>query len=624
MTACPLVVIGHVDHGKTALVRALTGTDTDRLPEEKRRGLSIVPGFAHLKHQGHDIDLIDAPGHADFIRAMISGASGARGALLVISAIDGVEPQTLEHMAIAAALGIRAALVAVTKADLLAPGEAAAREADLRAALSNTAFADAPFVFCSAVSGEGLAAVSGALATLATRAADETPPPGAFLPVDRVFVADGHGTVVTGTLLGAPIAVNDTLVLSPAGREVAVRRIQVRGGDAVIARPGERTALNLRGLPADAVHTGDVLHKPEAFAPSREADGVFSLPAASRRSVRHMEIVRVHYGAAQASAHLHLLGAAQLVPGEEVLVRLKFRAPVCLYAGQRVVLRRLSPAETLGGAMILDPQAAPFAAGKAARQATLAAAQAHDLTGLADALAVEGGGLARIKDIARLARRPAAGLADALAQSFVSVGQNTLAPARSLQAATEAYLQNLAAYHAAFPLRLLAPRARMADPKLAPALTAEAETRLAAAGAIVLTAAGAAAAGHAPAGNLSEAQTARMDALEAALKAAGLSAPGSAALSGTPEETDLLALLIHSGRAIELENVALNQALLFHADAVAAAIRTLSEAFPGRTAFTTGEARAALGTNRKSIVPLLELLDSLGITVRTGDLRHVA
>jgi len=624
MTACPIVVIGHVDHGKTALVRALTGTDTDRLAEEKRRGLSIVPGFAHLKHQGHDIDLIDAPGHADFIRAMISGASGARGALLVISAVDGIEAQTLEHMAIAAALGIRAALVAVTKADLLAPGEAAAREADLRAALSNTAFADAPFVFCSAISGEGLAAVSGALATLATRAADETPPPGAFLAVDRVFVAEGHGTVVTGTLLGAPIAVNDTLVLSPAGRGVAVRRIQVRGEDAVIARPGERTALNLRGLPADAVHTGDVLHKPEAFAPSREADGVFSLPAAGRRPVRHMEVVRVHYGAAQASAHLHLLGAAQLMPGEAALVRLKFRAPVCLYAGQRVVLRRLSPAETLGGVLILDPQAVALAAGKAARQATLAAAQAGDLPGLAEALAREGGGLAHIKDIARLARRPAAGLADALAQSFVPVGQNRLASARSLQAATGAYLENLAAYHAAFPLRLLAPRARMADPNLAPALTAQAETRLAAAGAIVLTAAGAAAAGHGPAGNLSEAQTARMHALEAALKAAGLSAPGSAAVSGAPEDADLLALLIHSGRAIELENVALNQALLFHADAVAGAIRTLSEAFPGRTAFTTGEARAALGTNRKSIVPLLELLDSLAITVRTGNLRHVA
>jgi selenocysteine-specific elongation factor len=623
MTTCPLVVIGHVDHGKTALVRALTGKDTDRLPEEKRRGLSIVPGFAHLEHQGHVIDLIDAPGHADFIRAMISGASGACGALLVISAVEGIQAQTLEHMAIAAALGIREAAVAVTKADLLAPGAAATREADLRSALSGTAFSQAPFVFCSAVTGEGLAELSGALAALATRAVGDSPPPGAFLPVDRVFIAEGHGTVVTGTLLGAPVAVNETLALSPDGREVTVRRIQVRGEDAVIARTGERTALNLRGLPAGAVHPGDILHTPGAFAPSREADAVFSLPAGARRPVRHMEDVRVHFGTAQASARLHLFGAAQVAPGDAAMVRLKFRAPVCLYAGQRVILRRLSPAETLGGALLLDPAAPPLTAGKAARLATLAAAQAGDLPGLADALAKEGSGLARLADIARLARRPAERVAEALVNRFVPVGSDRLTPAETIEAAKAAYLASLVAYHAAFPLRLLAPRKDMADPKLAPAITADVEMRLAAAGAIVLTAVGAATAGHAPEDNLLPAQKVRMDEIGAAVKAAGLSAPGIAAFSGAAEDADLLALLIRSGRVIELHNVALNQMLVFHADAIAAAVRTLAEAFPGLTAFTTSEARKALATNRKSIVPLLEHLDSLGVTVRTGDLRHV-
>jgi selenocysteine-specific elongation factor len=624
MTTCPLVVIGHVDHGKTALVKALTGKDTDGLPEEKRRGLSIVPGFAHLTHQGHVIDLIDAPGHADFIRAMISGASGARGALLVISAVDGIEAQTLEHMAIAAALGIHQAVVAVTKADLLDPGDAGAREAGLRAALSGTAFAGAPFVFCSAVTGEGLAALSGALAALAARAADDAPPLGAFLPVDRVFVAEGHGTVVTGTLLGAAVAVNDTLVLSPDGREVTARRIQVRGEDTVLARSGERTALNLRSLSADAVHPGDVLHTPDAFAPAREADAVFMLSASSRRPVRHMDEVRVHYATAQASAQVLLYGAAHLAPGEEGLVRLKFRAPVCFHAGQRVILRRLSPAETLGGALILDPAATPLAAGKAARQTTLAAARAGDLPGLAASLAREGGGLAQITDIARLARQPASSTAETLADGFVSVGEGTLAPAETLEAAKAAYLDRLAASHAAFPLRLFAPRRQMADPKLAPALGAYAEAQLAASRMIVLTATGAAMADHAPADHLSAAQKARMDEIEAALKDAALSAPGAGALSDTPEDADLLALLIQSGAVIELDNVALNQRLLLHAVAVAAAVRTLAEAFPGRTSFTTSEARTALATNRKSIVPLLEHLDGLGITVRTADLRHIA
>lgn len=624
MTTCPLVVIGHVDHGKTALVRALTGKETDSLPEEKRRGLSIVPGFAHLEHAGQVIDLIDAPGHADFIRGMISGASGARGALLVISAVDGIEAQTLEHMAIATALGIHEAVVAVTKADLLAAGGAAAREADLRAALSGTAFADAPLVFCSAVTGEGLGALSGALAALATRASDDTPALGAFLPIDRAFVAEGHGTVVTGTLLGAPISVNDTLLLSPAGREVTVRRIQVRGEDAAVAKPGERTALNLRGLSADAVQPGDVLHTPDAFAPAREADAVFALSANARRPVRHMDEVRVHYGTAQTSAQVQVFGAAQLAPGDDALVRLKFRAPVCLYAGQRVILRRLSPAETLGGVLILDPAAPPLTTGKAARQATLAAVQVGDLLGLAAALSKEGSGLAHIADIARLARLPAHRIVGALAEGFAPVGNDTLTPAETLEAAKAAYLETLAACHAAFPLRLYAPRKQMADPKLASALGAHVEAQLAAAGAIVLTASGAAKADHTPADHLSSAQKARMDEIEAALKAAGLSAPGMAVFSETPEDADLIALLIHSGHAIELDNVALNQKLLFHVDAISAAIRTLAETFPGSLAFTTGEARTALATNRKSIVPLLEHLDGLGVTVRTGDLRHVA
>ncbi len=624
MTNCPIVVIGHVDHGKTALVRALTGTDTDRLPEEQRRGLSIVPGFASLKHQGQVIDLIDAPGHADFIRAMISGASGARSALIVISAIEGARAQTLEHMEIASALGIRDAVVAVAKADLLGKGDAAAREVDLRAALSATAFGHAPFVFCSAVTGEGLAALSGELASLAPRASPPPGLPGVFLAVDRVFVAQGHGTVVTGTLLGAPLAVNETLMLSPAGREVTVRRIQVRGEEVARAMPGERTAVNLRSLPAGAIHPGDVLHAPQSFAPARDADGVFSLPLAGVRPVRHMEEVRVHYGTAQASARLQLFGVPQLQPGEAAPVRLKFRTPVCLHAGQHVILRRLSPAETLGGVVILDPVAAELRAVKIARQATLAAAQACDLPRLAEALAVEGRGIAQLADIARLARQPAARVAAALNPGFVPVGQYGLAPAKSLQAASDAYLERLAAFHAAFPLRLAAPRTQLADPGLAPGLTAEIEARLAAAGAIALTPDGAAASDHVPTERLSPAQQIRLEAIEAAVRDAGLSSPRPATLSSAPDDADLLALLVHAGRVIELENIALNQSLLFHADAIAAAAAGLAIAFPGRTAFTTGEARAALGTNRKCIVPLLEHLDSLGITVRTGDVRHVA
>ncbi|MGA1344050.1 MAG: GTP-binding protein, partial [Hyphomonas sp.] len=522
MTGYPIVVIGHVDHGKTALVRALTGTDTDRLEEEKRRGVSILPGFAFLEHDGQPVDLIDAPGHSDYLRAMITSASGARGALIAISAAEGIAAQTLEHIMVAGGLGISEAVVAVTKSDLMAPGSESKREAELRAALSATPFAEAPLVFCSAVTGEGLSVLCGALAALAARTRDDTPPPGAFLPVDRVFVAQGQGTVVTGTLLGGAVGVNDTLTVSPSGHSVTVRGIEVRGKATRLAIPGARTALNLRGLPAGALRPGDVLHAPERFAPTCEADAVLFLPAARRLMVRHMAEVRVHCAAAQASAHLQLYGASDLATGEDILVRLKFRGPVCVFEGQRVILRRPSPAETLGAALILDAAPGAMPAGKRARQASLAAASAGDLQALAEALSAEGRGAARLADIARLARRPAEGLAEALQPGFVAVGGNWLVPAAGLQAARDAYLGALSAYHAAFPLRLFAPRAGLASPRCAPVVTAQAEADLAAAGAITLTATGAAMAGHAPADRLSPAQKMRLDALETALKEAGL------------------------------------------------------------------------------------------------------
>jgi len=623
MTAYPIVVIGHVDHGKTALVRALTGTDTDRLKEEKRRGMSILPGFAFLEHGGQPVDLIDAPGHSDYLRAMIASASGARGALIVISAAEGIAAQTLEHIAVAVGLGIPETVVAVTKSDLLTPGTAGSREAELRAALSATPFAEAPVVFCSAVTGEGLAALSGALAALAARTRDTTPPPGAFLPIDRVFVAPGQGTVVTGTLFGGPININDTLTVSPAGHTVTVRGIEVRGQASRMATAGARTALNLRGFPAGALHPGDVLHAPERFAPTCEADAVLLLPAASPPGLRHMAEVRVHCATAQAGAHLQIYGASDVPPGGDVLVRLKFRAPVCLFEGQRVILRRPSPAETLGAALILDAAPRAIPAGKRARRASLAAAATGDLEALAEALSAEGGGAARLADIARLSRRPAGGLADALKPGFIAAQGIWLLPAGSVQAAKDAYLEALAGFHAAFPLRLFAPRAGLASPRQAPVLTAQVEADLAAAGAIRLTATGAAMTGHAPADRLSPAQQVRLDALEQALKEAGLSPPGRAAWPDTSEEADLLGLLLHSGRVIELRNVALNQTLLFHKEVIASAGAALAEAFAGRLSFTTSQARTALATSRKTIVPLLEHLDSLGFTVRTGDLRHV-
>ena len=218
--ALTLAVIGHVNHGKTALVRALTGIQTDRLKEEIQRGLSITLGFAWRAYPGGDVDLIDAPGHEDFIRAMISGATGARAVMLVVSATEGLARQTWEHLSIAALLGIETGVIAVTKADLLAPAAEAALRESLAKALAHTVLAEAPIVFCSSVSQLGLAELHAVLADLAARRTTPAPLPGAFLPIDRVFTVAGAGVVVTGTLQGADLITGSEAVLLPSGRRV--------------------------------------------------------------------------------------------------------------------------------------------------------------------------------------------------------------------------------------------------------------------------------------------------------------------------------------------------------------------------------------------------------------------
>lgn len=620
MKSCPVIVIGHVDHGKTSLVGALTGIETDRLPEEKARGLSITSGFAYLKGGDAIIDLVDAPGHQNFIRAMVGGAAGARSAALVVSAAEGVEAQTLEHIAVIETLGIHAGIVVLSKADLVAPSERPGRKAALQAALAGTAFREAPVIFCSAVTGEGLEDLAAALRGLAALPVGAGPA-GAFLAIDRVFVADGHGTVVTGTLLGGSLQPGDELLLAPAGETVTVRRIEVRGETAAMAQPGERTALNLRGVAASRIRPGDVVHAADAGAASLNLDAAVSVSAGASRPVRHMEEIRVLYGTGNGVATLRLLGRKEVSPGETGFAQLRFTAPAAAFAGQRAVLRSLSPSQTLGGAIILDPAATPLTASKALRLSTLEAAYRGDTLALAAALAAEQGGVARLGDVCRLARAPEASVRASLGGAFTQIADGFVSPAGVVADARDAYLARLCAYHAAHRLRPQAPRSEILARLMPPLLNLHVEESLAAAGVIRLSGGGVALAVHDAAANLTPDQTARMDELARQLQADGLTPSGTAALIRSPEDGELLELLVERGAVIRLSNVSLKQTIWFHAEAVSSAIQMLRTGFPGETAFTTGEAREALKTSRKHIVPLLEYLDAAGITRRQGDTR---
>ena len=262
-----VVVIGHVDHGKTSLVRALTGTDTDRLPEEKARGLSITPGFAHRTYPEGVIDFVDAPGHADFIQAMIAGASGAQAALIVISLADGIGAQTREHLAIAGLLGISKAVVAITKSDALDTADWPERLSDIRATLARTPFASEPLVVCSVQSGDGIDALHDALKDLLLQPPKHSEARHCFLPIDRVFSLPGRGTIVTGTLLGQDLTLDAEMVLQPAGQTVSLRGLQSRGEERETVHPAERTAVNLRGITAADIQSGSALCAADMGAP---------------------------------------------------------------------------------------------------------------------------------------------------------------------------------------------------------------------------------------------------------------------------------------------------------------------------------------------------------------------
>ncbi|BDY14811.1 hypothetical protein Sulfitobl28_07810 [Sulfitobacter pontiacus] len=314
MTSACVIVIGHVDHGKTALVRALTGMETDRLAEEKARGLSIALGFAHCEMAGGTLDLIDAPGHEDFIRTMVSGASGAQGAMLVVSAVEGVAAQTREHVQIARLLQLPVAVVAVTKVDLIPAATLPARLAEIADALAAQGVTGAELVPCSATTAGGTDHLRQVLARRFNALPARAAPMGAFLPVDRAFTLSGRGTVVTGTLLGGALAVGAALTVQPSGAATVVRGLQARGAARERVTAGERVAVNLRGIALEDIARGDVICTGGQGA-TLCMDVWLAVSDTAPRPVKHMQDLRVLWGTAHEVATLRLMGGGQIAPG---------------------------------------------------------------------------------------------------------------------------------------------------------------------------------------------------------------------------------------------------------------------------------------------------------------------
>ncbi len=450
---------GHIDHGKTELVRALTGIDTDRLKEEKRRGISIELGFAFLDLDDDiRVGIVDVPGHEKFVRQMVAGSGGIDIAALIIALDEGVMPQTVEHLDILTLLGIPQGLVVLTKLDLVDQELALLAEEDAKDLVKGTFLADSPMVMVSSRTGEGLDYLRCVLTDLARRVAPRPVHGLLRLPVDRVFTLKGHGTIVAGTLISGTIAVGDEIEIQPAGLKTSVRSLESHNRFEEKAFPGERVAVNLRGIEQSQVKRGDVLTHPGQFTPSYMIDvKLTAIPRTVGGVVNRMK-VRLHHFTSEVEAVVILPDLDALLPGQQSLAQIRTASKIVPSAGDRFVLRALSPSTTLGGGVVLNPRGVKL---KARTIKSFKESYTEDETSIVSALVRSSGpGGITQKELLGLSGMPAKRLENIIAglksqQTLIRIdpSENRVVHSNFSDRVRMRILRRLADYHAEHPLK---------------------------------------------------------------------------------------------------------------------------------------------------------------------------
>jgi len=609
---------GHIDHGKTTLTRALTGVDTDRLKEEKARGISIELGYAYLPLEGGGIlGIIDVPGHEKFIRTMASGVTGIDVALLVVAADDGIMPQTREHLAILQLLGVRRGVVALTKTDRADVTRIAEVERDIQALLAATPFADGPLFRTSAtIPGDpGVAALLAHLreleATLPARGEARL----FRLGVDRVFTLSGQGTVVTGTALAGSVAVGDSVVLAPSGRQARVRAIHAQSRAAERGQAGQRLALNLAGAAREDIERGTWIVDQRMAACSERLDAELQLLPDAGAALKAWSPVHVHIGAAHHTAHVVPLDADTLEPGRHGRVQLVFEQPLHTVPGDRFVVRNAQATQTIGGGSVLDPFGAARKRRSPARLAWLDALA--DFVAHGDAAALlraSPSGLAGA-ELVRLAQLPLERLAlpaDTLRLPLPG-GDTLLVDPAMLAPLQDKVTAVLDTFHARQPDEAgpeLWRLKRMAAPDLSDALWSGLAARMLESGLLARTGHSLHLPGHSVA--LSASEEALAARLLPALAAGRFDPPWVRDLGKTfdvPEDT-VRALLRKLARAGQLSQVVPD--LFYHPVPLAELARIVAGLPDGQAA----SFRDATGLGRKRAIQILEFFDRVGYTRR--------
>lgn len=613
---------GHVDHGKSTLINRLTGINPDRLKEEQDREMSIELGFAWFKlPNDQEVGIVDVPGHRDFIENMLAGIGGIDAALFVVAADEGVMPQTREHLAILDLLQIPAGVVALTKVDLVRESEwLDLVEADLSETLADTILKDAPIVRVSARTGTGIDEITQALQDVLTQHPHRPDLGRPRLPVDRVFTLPGFGTVVTGTLMDGQLAVGDAVEILPRKLEGRIRGLQTHKQKEEKAQPGSRTAVNITGISVDQVQRGDVVVHPETYQATNMMDVWCTLLKDADAPLNHNTEVKLFLGAAEVMARVRLLGVQQLESGGEAFLQLMLKEPVVALRQDRFIIRRPSPAATIGGGQVIDPHPQHrhkrFNSNRIEELESLLVGTPQEILlqtaqklGAASAqYLIKGSGLEAKEADEALKLLVDKGVIQELK------GKKILITSTLQQQFTDKILMKITAYHRRFPLRLGMPREQL---KSETNLNADVFDALV----LQLTDSGKLAAFDAKLRLMEHAiaftdkQQGQVENLLKQFDGQPYSPPSvKQSLAEIGEE--LLNALIETGQLIQI-----SEDVLFRSGAYLEMREAVIEHIRDHGEISLAELRDKFDTSRKYAVALLEYLDQTGVTIRKGDNR---
>ena len=622
---------GHVDHGKSTLIAALTGKHPDRLKEEQLREMTIDLGFGWMTlPNGEEIGIVDVPGHRDFIENMLSGIGGIDAALLVIAADEGIMPQTKEHLAILDLLQIPAGLIVLTKTDLASDSAwLDLVETDIRSVVANTVMKDAPIVRVSAKTKTGLDFLVANLQSLL----DEKPARPDLnrprLPIDRVFTMSGFGTIVTGTLSDGHLTVGDDVEILPSGLKGRIRGLQTHNKKEEKAVPGSRTAVNISGVSTEQIQRGNVLTHPNQYQSTRRIDAQFRLLKDASSSLKHGNEVKFFVGASETVATLRLLGMEELNPGEEAWIQLELREPVVTVRGDRFILRRPSPGETLGGGMIVDHQ--PKGRHKRFDAEILKSLEARSKGSPADILfeAAMETIAESIKGLINRSRLEATQAEPALQQllttnSLLTLEEGTptvtsdilVIAAPHWNVLRDNLLQYIESYHQTYPLRRGIPREELKSRlKLSPRIFNALINKLITAYEIIDYNNSVAKPGHKI--RFDSGQQAKIQSMMRKFEQSPFSPPNLKDVQAELGEEILNAL-------VELDELIIaSPDVIFRRQDYDQMVMKVRNALGENGKITLAEVRDLFSTSRKYVQALLEHLDAIGVTTRDGDFRKL-